>query len=197
MYNLLCDPLPHSVEVEGVSYPIHTGFRNWIRFELLMLDGLTGEAEKAAQLLGLCYVRAVPPTLEQAARAMTEFYMGGRRRSREAGAKQSGEAAAAKKPIYSFQHDAPYIYAAFLTQYGIDLTAADLHWWQFQALFDALGEENMIVKIMEYRSADLGRIKDKHQKAFYRRMKAAYALPDTRSEEEKERQIAQAMASLF
>lgn len=198
MANLLYDELPQCVVVDGTDYPIHTDFRNWIRFELLMLDSGMDEAKKAAALLALCYVKALPPTLEQAAQAMTEFYMGGaaqlRRRPQTGG--QDGQGAAAR-PIYSFEHDAPYIYAAFLSQYGIDLTEANLHWWQFKALFGALGEDNLIVKIMEYRSADLGKIKDKHQKAFYRRMKAAYALPDTRSEDEKEKQIAQAMASLF
>jgi len=86
-----------------------------------------------------------------------------------------------KKRIYDFEYDAPYIYAAFLAQYRIDLQRDMLHWWQFAALFKALGEDNQIVKIMGYRGMDLSKIKDKEQKAQYRKMQKIYALPQPKA----------------
>ena len=45
---------------------------------------------------------------------------------------------------------------------------------------------------MGYRSIDLSKIKDKEQKAYYRKLKRDFALPDNRTEEEKERDFAEA-----
>lgn len=50
---------------------------------------------------------------------------------------------------------------------------------------------------MEYRAVDLSTIKDKEQKAFYRKMKQIYRLPDSRSEEEKEAAMIDAFAAMF
>jgi len=42
--------------------------------------------------------------------------------------------------------------------------------------FKALKEDNEIVKIMGYRAVDLGKIKDKEQKAYYKKMKDLYKI---------------------
>ena len=81
--------------------------------------------------------------------------------------------------------DADYIYSAFMSQYNIDLQDIEyLHWWKFRALFDSLNENNRLSKIIQYRSMDLSKIKDKEQKKFYKNMKKLYKI-DTISEEEK------------
>ena len=48
-----------------------------------------------------------------------------------------------RDPAYSFAQDAPYIYAAFKEQYGIDLTEVEMHWWKFMALFESLNEDRI------------------------------------------------------
>ena len=53
------------------------------------------------------------------------------------------------------------------------------------------------MKIVSYRGADLSKIKDKEQRAFIRRMKTRYVLPDKRSEDEKERDIVTELEGLF
>ena len=189
--SILTAKLPDSVEIDGKQYPVYTDFRNWVEFEALMMDGSRSLADKIVSAFALCYHRdALPPDFEQAASAMVWFYCGETR-------KNSGTGGKKQKAVYSFEHDADYIYSAFLAQYGIDLQTANLHWWQFKALFKSLGEENKICKIMEYRAIDLAKIKDKEQKAFYRKMKAHYRLPDMRSEEEKEADMLDALASAF
>lgn len=61
-----------------------------------------------------------------------------------------------------------------------------LHWWEFRALFQGLKDDNKIVKIMGYRGIDLSKIKDKEEKARYKKLKKIYALPDMRTEQQKE-----------
>ena len=40
------------------------------------------------------------------------------------------------------------IYNSFMSYYHIDLLTTELHWWQFKTLFDGLGEETELMKII-------------------------------------------------
>ena len=100
-----------------------------------------------------------------------------------------------QKQIYSYEFDAEYIYSAFMEQYKIDLNSIKyLHWWKFKAMFDALKNDNKIVEIMGYRAVNLSKIKDKEMRKHYKKMQKLYALPDMRSEEEKENDFAEAFS---
>ena len=91
------------------------------------------------------------------------------------------------KQIYSYEFDDEYIYSAFMEQYRIDLNDIKyLHWWKFKALSNSLNENTQFVKIMGYRAMNIAKIKDKEMKNHYKKMQKIYALPDMRSEEEKE-----------
>ena len=77
-----------------------------------------------------------------------------------------------------FAQDAPYIYAAFKEQYGIDLLSQEkLHWWKFLALFESLGEETKMAKIMYYRTVSTSGM-SKDRRAFVNEMKKAYKLDE-------------------
>ena len=79
-----------------------------------------------------------------------------------------------------------------MVQYKIDLNSIKyLHWWKFKALFKSLNEKTQFVKIMGYRAMNLSKIKDKEMKSNYKRMQKLYALPDMRTEEEKEADFAE------
>ena len=96
--------------------------------------------------------------------------------------------------IYSFEYDDDYIYAAFMDQYGIDLQDIKyLHWWKFKAMFKSLKEDTEIVKIMRYRSMDLSKIKDKNEKAYYKKMQELYKIPISKDEQEKLEEIERAL----
>lgn len=191
--SMITRPLPDTVEVDGKKYRVHTDFRRWLELGRMMSDRSLPMERKIVDALVLCYPHdSLPPSLEGAVNSMLRFYTGGKKPPSEGKTPEKK-----KKPIYDFEYDAEYIYAAFMGQYGIDLTTASLHWYQFKALFMGLDENCKMCKIMEYRSIDLSKIKDKEQKAFYRKMKQAYRLPDMRTEEEKEADMIDALAELF
>ena len=56
-------------------------------------------------------------------------------------------------------------------------------------MFKGLKEDNLIVKIMGYRSMDLSKIKDKEQKAYYKKMQKLYEIPIAKDEDEKINEI--------
>lgn len=194
--NILIDVLPKHVEIDGIEYKINTDFRIGIMFELLIQDNTLTDMEKVEIALNLYYPE-IPHDPIQALEKILWFYRCGKEYDAES-SQEDTEGTTQQQAIYSFEHDAEYIYAAFLDQYGIDLQDIEhLHWWKFRALFKGLKEDNLIVKIMGYRAIKIDDNMTDSEKKFYRRMKRIYALPDNRTQEEKERDFTNAIASLF
>ena len=181
--NLLIDKLP--TEYEGLK--INTNFRSFILFELLMQERKIKMEDKL--MIALSYFYEEPPKdIKKAIDGILWFYTKGKKDN-----KKQKKGNKTKKQIYSYEHDGDYIYSAFVSQYGLDLNEIEyLHWWKFKSLFECLNDENKICQIMGYRAVDLSKIKDKETKNKYKRLKQQYALPDERTEEEKENDFAEA-----
>lgn len=187
--NLLIDIIPKTINIEGEDYEINSDFRTSILFELLMQDNTIVEEEKIFMALEL-YYPIIPKNIKEAIEQMLWFYRCGK----EVTSAKGNSKGSRITQIYSFEHDDDYIYAAFMDQYGIDLQDIEyLHWWKFKAMFKALKEGNEIVKIMGYRSMDLSQIKDKEQKAYYKKMKELYEIPISKDEREKLSEIEEAL----
>lgn len=187
--NILIDLLPDKVEINSEEYKINSDFRTSILFELLMQDSELTDEHKIIQALEL-YYSVLPQDVNEAVDKLLWFYRCGKDIASQKG---NGKGKSVTQ-IYSFNYDDDYIYAAFLDQYGVDLQDIEyLHWWKFKAMFKALKEDNEIVKIMGYRSMDLSNVKDKEQKAYYKKMKELYKIPVSRDEKEKLDQIEKAL----
>lgn len=179
--NILVDLVPTTVNIDNKEYEINSDFRTSILFELLMQDGTIEEDDKILMALQL-YYSDIPENIKEAIEQMLWFYRCGKDVSSSKG---NGKSKGVTQ-IYSFEYDDDYIYSAFLDQYGVDLQDIEyLHWWKFKAMFKSLKDDNMIVKIMGYRSMDLSKVKDKEQKAYYRRMQKLYEIPISKDEQNK------------
>jgi hypothetical protein len=191
--NLLIDKLP--TDYEGLK--IDTNFRSFILFELLMQDSSLKKEEKIMLALNLFFKDEEFENVDEikkAIKAILWFYTLGKSEDKKEIKKKEKTVEKKQKAIYSFEYDSNLIYSAFLSQYRLDLNEVDyLHWWKFRSLFEGLNEENRICEIMEYRAVDLSKIKDKDQKEHYKKLKIKYALPDNRTEEEKEQDFANAL----
>ena len=185
--NILVDKLP--TDYEGLK--INTNFRSFILFELLMQDREIKKEDKISLALDLFYDE-FPRDIKKAFDGIIWFYTRGKKIKEEKNIenKQKNN----KKKIYSYEHDADLIYTAFLDQYKLDLNDIEyLHWFKFKAMFEGLKSENKICEIMGYRAVDISKIKDKEEKKRYKKLQREYALPDDRTEEEKERDFADAL----
>lgn len=186
--NMLIDLLPTSVEADNKNYEINSDFRTSMLFEMMMLDEELDKEEKITNALQL-YYPIIPSNTNEAVKKIMWFYSCGKDNTKHKGTGSGGA-----EQIYSYEYDDGYIYSAFLSQYGIDLQDIDyLHWWKFKAMFNSLKDDNMIVKIMGYRSLDLNTIKDKEQKAHYRKLKKIYELPKSKTEIDKLNAIQEAL----
>lgn len=178
--NVLMDDLPTAVTVKGAQIPIATDYRTGILFETLLKDPAVSDAEKLDTVLVLYYGDQIFSLLtdmeavQEALDAIMWFYRCGADETEDP---DEGGTGRRKDPAFAYEHDAPYIYAAFVEAYGIDLTKNRLHWWQFRALFLGLPETVLFYKIMGYRTMEIPAKMPKAQKRYYQRMKRIYRLP--------------------
>ncbi len=158
-------PLPDSVIVCGRDVPIDTDFRAGIAIEQECAE----EFPDVAGLLTMFYMGAVPFPVEEAAQRMIDFY--GHQDKQEEG--KSGEGN--KKRVYDFSQDADALLSSFLDAYGIDLSAAKLHWWTFKRLLCNLPPETPFMRRLYYRTADVKKL-SKSERKHVEKMRRLYAL---------------------
>lgn len=192
----ITDSLHETITVGDKAYMVDTDFRAWIKFGNLMSQAEDRPVDSATEAIILC-VRAqtLPPNVYDTLEALLAFYGAGLSGSGQTENHSRGNYSG--KRVYDFFLDAQYIYAAFMSQYRIDLTTAEMHWFKFCALFLGLSDSEKISKIIEYRSAKLSEIKDRKQKAFIRKMQEIYRLPDNRSESEKHQSMIASLDKLI
>ncbi len=172
-----------------INIKFDTDYRSSIMFELLMQNNKISPEMKLQQALKIYYPNISEiKKVDKAVDNIIWFYRCGKENKSTHLNKINRN-----KQIYSYEFDAEYIYSAFLKEYNIDLTEIEyLHWWKFRALFEGLSKATKIVEIMGYRATDLGTIKHKKEKKFYREMKELYRLPDMRTQQQKESDFASA-----
>lgn len=182
---MLIDELPRTVSIGGREVAVNYGFRALMLIELCTFDSELSEEQRTLNALNLFYFNEIPEDREAAVERLLWFYRCGENTRAE---KKTGKAPATKaRRCYDFEQDQKYIYAAFMSQYHIDLQdtpSNELHWWKFKAMFESLDKDCKLSEIMGYRLADLKNFKGK-QKEFYRKMKALYALRDEAAADNK------------
>ena len=156
---------PEVVKILGQEYKINTDFRTWLNI-LEYFSKKISTKDKLCFLLINSYCDRLPPNMEAAVSAVIDFMNMG----------NSEKKSEKSENIIDFKLDEKLIYAAFYQQYGINLYRDDLHWWEFMALLSTLNEDTAFMKVIGYRSVDLGKIKDDKQRSFYRKMKRKYSI---------------------
>ena len=183
--------LPTSVLIYGVEYPIRSNFRTMIKFEQLMQDPEVKDQDKVQLALRLFYP-VIPDDMEQAVERLLWFYRCDKRDNLYVKKTKKRKSKMTDR-IYDFEHDDEYIYAAFMSQYKLDLQKVTyLHWWKFRAMFNSLNDDTQFVKIQEYRAVELDKV-PKDKRAFYKRMKMLYALPVSQDEEQRQNALENAL----
>lgn len=175
--NMLKDELPKSVQINGRTYQIAYGFKESVQIEIYMFSDMRDE-EKLLRSLNIFYKNNIPSDINQAMEQLLWFYNCGKTERKIEERKTEKKPKKQQKRAYCFETDASRIYAAFRSQYSINLNEIntnELHWWEFMAMFESLSEDLLISRIMYYRTADLSGM-GKNQKAFIKRMRNLYAI---------------------
>lgn len=182
--NILLDDLPEYIDVKGKKYFIDTDFRTCIIFEKLLNQ--SNDQDSVETWLDLFYPEERPSDIQAAVDGILYIYCCGKTDMAKTPPRKNGNVVLRPKMLYDFEIDAPYIFGAYLSQYGIDLNAIEyLHWWKFRSLFRSLNSSNKIVEIMSYRATDLSQIKNKSEQARIAKLQKLYEIPHAMTREEK------------
>jgi len=204
--NILYDPLPVSVTVDGSEYPVRYSAADMIKLAIVGEEAYEDIPEeeayaiRALKQLQIFYPQ-MPRDVTAATREMALFYLGAAKQTGPEGETNSSR----QRRQFSYEHDAELIYAAFAGQYGIR-GFYNLHWYEFKALFEGLSEGCQLVEVMRIRTMKIDKDMPKREKEYYRKMKRIHALPDNRTETQREkeysdprrhRQIGEGLSKLF
>lgn len=176
--NLLVDDLPQTVTIDHTEYDIATDWKTCLKTILAFEDNELTPQEKYIVLLNNLYP-VQPVDTQYAVMEAVKFLNGGELRENESGPR-----------VYSFAKDAQFIYAAFRQTHGIDLNTANLHWWQFLALFMDLGQDTTFCQLVSLRKRIKTGKATKEEKQAAREMGDLFDVPeiDARTLDEKERE---------
>lgn len=189
----LVEGLPSTVNVGGISLPLATGHRTWLRvWELTGADDVAPWV-KALGVFKLAYGGIEPvagheeEALEQAL-AFLDRTLGSDVPPRPLTMR---ERRLAKKRLFDWTHDAQRLVADFQREYGMDLTdpGLELHWWRFMALFNGLSDASGTMEAIAVRAADLDdKGLSKEGRKSLRERKAGVLLPARNEDEAREAQ---------
>jgi hypothetical protein len=149
--NILIDELPKKVMIEGEEIGINTDYRNVLLYFRALRDEDIEDREKL-EIAARLFFKRKPRNVEEAMGYINEEYIvcsesqeSMRRRNK---IKRSSEK---EKLVFDFEQDGILIYVSFMQEYGIDLRKEKMHWYVFKALFDGLGEETVLRRVIEFR----------------------------------------------
>ena len=173
MFTLQKVNLPQTIEVCGKRFKIHTDFRYWLRFS----EHLQQDKKAPPQTFDYMYISEKPASRLAGLIALCAFLNPKCELPRRTADSEN-------EVIIDYEIDAPYIYAAFMEQYSIDLLKAKLHWFEFMALLRGLHdtELNNIISARLYKPT--GR-NDEYEKTRQRQYEA-WRLPQPADNEPDE-----------
>lgn len=177
---------PKYVEVNGRKYNINTDFRVAIRCNQIATDENIGDVERALGVIctlfgedSINYQDDYEPLLKLAKKYLSC--------GKELDNASDGEV------DMDYIQDMDYIEASFMSDYGIDLSTTDMHWYKFSNLINGLSNSEfgnccVLNRIRNIRNFNLNDINDPKEKDKILKMKNQFALKKTKkiTEEQKE-----------
>ena len=182
---------PEFAEVNGKKYKINTDFRVAIECNEIALDDSIGEYERALAVIYKLFGDEGLNDYENHERLLElgqVFLACGKEIDTNSG----------EEPDMDFVQDMDYIEASFMSDYSIDLTNVEMHWWKFFNLMNGLSNSEMgnccvLNRVRNLRTYDTKDIKDQKQLAKIEEAKRKVALKKrvkvTKLTKEQERNI--------
>lgn len=181
----LAYPLTDTVEIDGKTYKLDLSFDNVLRLIDMLndkqLDDITQIETGLYMLLGVELDYPIDKKEEIFYQIFYETI--GKEVEENIPVDIEGNPMPAKKEekVYSIKQDAPYIYASFYQDYGIDLheMQGKLHWEKFKALLEGLRPDTKFKEIVNIRTMELptGKGTEKQRKHI-RELKEIYKLEE-------------------
>lgn len=159
---------PEYAEVAGKRYKINTDYRVALRcFEVIDDESICDE-ERALAVIYLLFGEIPADNLEDFLRIAGNYLRCGEKEEKQVSTERDMD----------FKADEKYIAASFMSDYQIDLSRTDMHFWQYIQLIQGFTERSVMSRVREIRNYDLEELKDPKSRAKMVKAKEAVALPE-------------------
>lgn len=185
---------PEYAEVNGKKYKINTDFRVAIECNRIAEDSDIGEYERS---LAIIYTLFGDEGLDDNENHVDLLEIAKKYLTCGKGLDGSNN----EKPDMDFVEDMDYIEASFMSDYHIDLSNVEMHWWKFFNLMSGLSNSEMgnccvLNRIRNLRTFDVKDIKDKKERDKIIKAQKEVALKKYRKEENLTKEQEESMAEL-
>ena len=167
---------PKYAEVAGVKYAINTDYRVALKCFEVIEDPNICDEERALAVIYLLFGEVPTDHLDDFLRIAGDYLRCG----------EKAETQESSQKDMDFNADEKYIAASFMSDYQIDLSITDMHFWQYIHLIQGFTERSVMSRVREIRNYDLEELKDPKSRAKMVKAKQAVALPDKFSKAEQE-----------
>ncbi|GEN30231.1 hypothetical protein HNQ35_000066 [Cerasibacillus quisquiliarum] len=184
----LAYPIEDIAEIDGVTYELDMSYDNILRlFDLLKDNSLSDASKVNTGLIMLINDDLEQYEIEVKAKIFVELFKNavGNDESERNNVDLEGnpmpDIPNDDKRAYDLVQDAEYIYASFMSDYGIDLfeVQGKLHWYKFKALLNGLTDKSKFMRVVEIRQAELPKGKGmQKERERIRKLKEHYALKE-------------------
>ncbi len=166
---------PEYANIRGERYKINTDFKYGLRCFQVINDPDICDEERALAIIYLLF-GFIPDTelLGEFLEKAQIFLQCG----------ETTEHQRQKKRDMDFDYDRKYINASFMSDYKIDLSKTEMHFWQFIELIQGLTENCVLSKVREIRNYDIADYKDTKTRNKIIKAQAEVALPVRHTQEE-------------
>lgn len=166
---------PTKVRIENEEYPINTDFRIAIECDQISRDLSISDFERALAIIyklygekGLNAKNHYDKLLELAQKYLSC-------------GKEITDSTKKEEPDMDFVQDMDYIEASFMSDYNIDLSNIEMHWWKFFNLIGGLSNSELgnccvLNRIRNLRNYDTSQIKDSKERQKIEEAKRQVAL---------------------
>ena len=167
---------PESARINGVDYKINTDFKVALEcFRIIEDDTIEDEERSLAiiyKLFGFIPDKDRDLFLDRA----IKFLQCG----------ETTEKQLSKEKDLDFFQDEKYITASFMSDYKLDLSKEDIHWWQYINLIQGLTENSILSRVRYIRNYDLSEIKDNKERQKMIEAKNSVALKEKKTKKQLE-----------
>ncbi len=166
---------PEYANIDGKRYKLKTDFKVGLKCFSVINDKSICDEERSLAIIYLLFGFIPEENLLNDFLEKARFFL-------QCG--EINEDQSEKKPDMDFEFDRKYINSSFMSDYGIDLSKTDMHFWQFCELIAGLTEQSSLSRIRELRNYDLSDIKDPKARSKIAKAQAEVALPVRHTKEE-------------
>lgn len=166
---------PEYAEVKGKRYKINTDYRVALRCFDVIEDVDISDEERAIAIVYLLFGGIPMEHIEDFLRIAGNYLRCG----------ETEETQEAAEKDMDFSADQKYIVASFMSDYQIDISRVDMHFWLYIQLIQGFTERSVMSRVREIRNYDLNDLKDPKSRQKMVKAKEAVALPQKLSKAEQ------------